>query len=155
MTGRRMLLAAGLLAAAMGLGVSDVALANDKCGVNTLRGLYVFSATGFIIPAAPASAQPKAIVEFIRFNGDGTIDGRAATRSLNGVIGQFPDQSGGTGSTYTVTSLVAGDRGCLGTLTFAGGPHFDLFIPLDGQEIWMIQTDPGNVLQGTVTKLAN
>jgi hypothetical protein len=25
----------------------------------------VFSAIGFIIPAAPASAQPKAIVEFI------------------------------------------------------------------------------------------
>jgi hypothetical protein len=154
MTGRRMLLAAGLLAAAMGLALSDVALANDKCGVNTLRGLYVFSATGFIIPPAPAPAQPKAIVEFIRFNGDGTIDGRAATRSLNGVIGQFPDQSGPGGS-YTVTSLATRDRGCLGTITFAGGPHFDLFIPLDGQEIWMIQTDAGNVLQGTVTKLAN
>jgi hypothetical protein len=154
MTGHRMLLAAAVLATAMGLGLSDVALANDKCEVKTLRGLYVFAATGFIIPVAPASAQPKAIVEFIRFNGDGTIDGRAATRSLNGVIGQFPDQSGPV-STYTVSSLVAGDRGCLGTITFAGGPHFDLFIPLDGQEFWMIQTDAGNVLQGTVTKLAN
>jgi hypothetical protein len=154
MTGRQMLLAAALLTTAMGLGPADVALANGNCTVNTLHGLYVFSATGFIIPAAPASAQPKAIVEFIRFNGDGTIDGRAATRSLNGVIGQFPDQSG-PGGTYTVTSLATRDRGCLGTLTFAGGPHFDLFIPLDGQEIWMIQTDPGNVLQGTVTKLSN
>ena len=131
MTRRRMLLAAGLLTTAMGLGLSDVALANDKCGVNTLRGLYLFSATGFIIPAAPAPAQPKAIVEFFRLNGDGTIDGRAATRSLNGVIGQFPDQSGPGGS-YTVTSLATSDRGCLGTITFAGGPHFDLFIPLDG-----------------------
>ena len=65
MTGRRMLLAVALLATGMGLGLSDVALANDKCLVNTLRGLYVFSATGFTIPAAPASAQPKAIVEFI------------------------------------------------------------------------------------------
>ena len=154
MTGRRMLLTAALLVTAIWLGLSGVALANEKCGVNTLRGLYVFSATGFIIPAAPASAQPKAIVEFIRFNGDGTIDGRAATRSLNGVIGQFPDQSGPGGS-YTVTSLATRDRGCLGTLTFAGGPHFDLFMPLDGHEIWMIQTDAGNVLQGTVTKLSN
>jgi hypothetical protein len=34
-----MLLAVALLAAAMGLGLSDVALANDKCLVNTLRGL--------------------------------------------------------------------------------------------------------------------
>ena len=154
MSGRRMSLTAALLATAIWLGLSGVALANDKCGVNTLRGLYVFAATGFIIPAAPASAQPKAIVEFIRFNGDGTIDGRAATRSLNGVIGQFPDQSGPGGS-YTVAPLATADRGCLGTLTFAGGPHFDLFMPLDGHEIWMIQTDTGNVLQGTVTKLAN
>ena len=154
MTGRRTLLMAALLATAIWLGLSGVALANDKCGVNTLRGLYVFAATGFIIPDAPASAQPKAIVEFIRFNGDGTIEGRAATRSLNGVIGQFPDQSGPGGS-YTVAPLATADRGCLGTLTFAGGPHFDLFMPLDGHEIWMIQTDTGNVLQGTVTKLAN
>jgi hypothetical protein len=154
MTGRRTLLTAALLATAIWLGLSGVALANEKCGVNTLRGLYVFSATGFIIPAAPAPAQPKAIVEFIRFNGDGTIDGRAATRSLNGVIGQFPDQSGPGGS-YTVAPLATADRGCLGTITFAGGPHFDLFMPLDGHEIWMIQTDAGNVLQGTVTKLAN
>ena len=64
MTGRRMLLAAGLLAAAIWLGISGVALANEKCGVNTLRGLYVFAANGFIIPAAPASAQPKAIVDW-------------------------------------------------------------------------------------------
>ena len=154
MRGRRMVLEAGLLLAAMGLGLSDVALANDKCGVNTLHGLYVFAATGFITPAAPTPAQPKAIVEFIRFNGDGTIDGRAATRSLNGVIGQFPDQSGPVGS-YTVTSLASSDRGCLGTITFAEGPHFDVFIPLDGQTIRMIQTNMGNVLEGTATKLAN
>jgi hypothetical protein len=44
----------------------------------------------------------------------------------------------------------------VGTLTFLpSGPHFDLFLPLDGKEIWMIQTDAGNVFQGTVTKLAN
>ena len=153
MTGRRMLLAAGLLAAAMALGISDVALANDKCGINTLHGFYVFSATGFIIPAAPASAQPKAIVELIRFNGDGSLDVPGATRSLNGVITQVP--GGGTGS-YTLATLVPADRGCVGTLTFLpSGPHFDLFLPLDGKEIWMIQTDANNVFQGTASKLAN
>ena len=153
MTGRRMLLAAALLVTAMVLAPSDVVLANDKCLVNTLHGLYVFSATGFIIPAAPASAQPKAIVELIRFNGDGSLDVPGATRSLNGVITQVP--GGGTGS-YTLTTLVPADRGCVGTLTFLpAGPHFDLFIPLSGQEIWMIQTDANNVFQGTATKLAN
>ena len=153
MTGRRMLLAASLLVTAMVLGPSDVALANDKCLVNTLHGLYVFSATGFIIPAAPASAQPKAIVELIRFNGDGSLDVPGATRSLNGVITQIP--GGGTGS-YTLATLVPADRGCVGTLTFLpSGPHFDLFLPLDGKEIWMIQTDANNVFQGTATKLSN
>jgi hypothetical protein len=154
MTGRRMLLAVALLAAAMGLGLSDVALANDKCLVNTLRGLYVFSATGFTIPAAPASAQPLAVVEFLRFNGDGTLDVPGATLSLNGVITQIP---GGvvTGS-YTLAPLVPADRGCVGTLTILPfALHFDLFIPLSGQEIRIIQTDANNVLQGTATKLSN
>ena len=92
-------------------------------------------------------------VELIRFNGDGSLDVPGATRSLNGVITQVP--GGDTGS-YTLTTLVPDDRGCVGTLTFLpSGPHFDLFLPLDGKEIWMIQTDAGNVFQGTVTKLAN
>jgi hypothetical protein len=70
-----------------------------------------------------------------------------------GVIAEIP--GGGTGS-YTVTSLVPADRGCRGALTFLpSGPHFDLFIPLDGREIRMIQTDPNNVFQGGATKLGN
>ena len=88
----------------------------------------------------------------IRFNGDGTLDVPGATVSLNGVIIQVP--GGGTG-TYTLAPLVPPDRACVGTLTFSPSLHFDLFLPLDGHEIWMIQTDAGNVLQGTVTKLAN
>ena len=73
MTGRWALLVAGLLVATMALGVSGVALAEHgghRCTVATLDGLYVFAATGFTIPAS-GPAQPKAIVEFIRFNGDG------------------------------------------------------------------------------------
>ena len=154
MTGRQMLLAAALLTTAMGLGPADVALANGNCTVNTLRGLYVFSATGFTIPAAPASAQPLAVVEFIRFNGDGTLDVPGVTFSVNGVITQIP---GGvvTGS-YTLAPLVPADRGCVGTLTILPfGLHFDLFIPLSGQEIRIIQTDANSVLQGTATKLSN
>jgi hypothetical protein len=46
MTGRRMLLTAALLAATMGLGLSDVALANDKCTLATLKGRYLFALTG-------------------------------------------------------------------------------------------------------------
>jgi hypothetical protein len=58
------------------------------------------------------------------------------------VIAKIPP--GGTGS-YTV---VPADGGCAGSLTFTGGPSFDLFFPPKGQEIWMIQTNPNNVFQG-------
>jgi hypothetical protein len=141
-----------MLIAAAGLGPVDAARANEKCELKTLSGLYVFSATGFIIPASPAPAQPKAIIELLRFNGDGTVDTPGGTRSLNGVITQ---NLNGTG-TYTLAPLVPVDRGCTGSLTFLpSGPHFDLFLPADGDQIRMIQTDPNNVFQGTVTKLAN
>jgi hypothetical protein len=139
-----------------GPGITGVALASDgpKCTLGTLDGLYVFTATGFttISPAATPTS-PKAIIEVIRFNGDGTLDVPAATRSINGTIGVSPP--GGTGA-YTVADLVPADGACTGTLTFLpSGPHFDLFIPLNGKPMWMIQTDQGNVFQGTVTKVSN
>jgi len=126
MTGRLVLLAGALLALTMVVGVSGVALADhdgQRCTVGTLDGLYVFAATGYIIPPS-GPAQPKAIVEFIHFNGDGTVDVPGATRSVNGVIGRTPP--GGTG-TYTVADLVPADRGCAGSLTFTDGRSFDLF----------------------------
>ena len=44
---------------------------DEFCGLRTLRGTYVFSARGFNIVAG--LAQPKAIVEVVEFNGDGTL----------------------------------------------------------------------------------
>ena len=54
------------------------------CTERTLRGSYVFSASGFNIVGGVQ--QPKAIVEVIVFHGDGTLDVPAATVSLNGAI---------------------------------------------------------------------
>ncbi len=128
------------------LGVCSVSLADDgkkACALNTLDGLYIFTASGYNIVAG--IAQPKAIVEVIRFNGDGTLTVPAATHSINGVVAQSPP--GGTG-TYTV------DAGCTGTLAFTGGPSFDLFIPLNGDELWMIQTNQNTVFQGNVVKVS-
>src|SRR5207237_391818 len=76
-------LAATLLLASL----SGAALADSDdgtCSNATLRGLYVFTATGFTIVAGVA--QPKAIVEPIRFFGDGTLNTPGSTRSVNGVI---------------------------------------------------------------------
>ena len=135
-----------LIIAATGLVASGNALADDTpraCGVENLTGLYVFSATGYIIVAGVA--QPKAIVEAIRFNGDETLTVPAATRGINGVIGRSPP--GGTG-TYTL------DANCKGTLSFTGGPSFDIFASPKGEDLWMIQTNDGTVFQGNVTRVS-
>ena len=109
------------------------------CTERTLRGSYVFSATGFnIVGGVP---QPKAIVEVIAFNGDGTLDVPAATVSLNGVIIRSLPSVG----TYTV------EDNCSGTITF-NGPTFDMFLSTDGDDISMIQTNPNTVFQGLATR---
>ncbi len=132
-----------LFAAAMVLGVSGVALADSNCTLKTLRGSYYFAANGYNMVAGVA--QPKTIVEVIAFNGDGTLSVPAATRSLNGVIARSP--AGGTGS-YTV------EAGCTGTIAFDGGPSFDIFVSPNGEKLWMIQTNPDTVFQGTATRIS-
>src|SRR5689334_6478867 len=128
-----------VVAAAMVLAMSGAAQAKDDdddgkgCSESTLRGLYVFTASGFNIVGGVA--QPKAIVESIRFYGDGTLTVPAATVSLNGAIQRSPP--GGTGS-YTLAA------DCTGMLQFGAspmtGPGFDLFVAFKGSEIQMIQT---------------
>jgi hypothetical protein len=127
----------------MAVGVSGVALADNDCSLKTLRGSYVFTANGYNIVSGVA--QPKTIVEVIDFNGDGTLSVPAATRSVNGMVARTPP--GGTGS-YTV------DAACTGTITFAG-PLFDIFISPNGETLWMIQTNPDTVFQGTATRVGN
>jgi hypothetical protein len=144
-----------LVAAAMTLAVSGVAQAKDDdhdgkaCSDSTLSGLYVFTASGFNIVGG--AAQPKAIVELIRFTGDGNLTVPAATVSLNGVIGR--STPGGTGQ-YRV------EVDCTGSLVFGpplapSGPTYDLFVGFKGSEIQMIQTRPGSpVFQGTAERVS-
>jgi hypothetical protein len=111
------------------------------CTERTLRGSYVFSATGFNIVGGVQ--QPKAIVEVIVFHGDGTLDVPAATVSLNGAIIRSPPSFG----TYTV------EHDCLGTITF-NGPTYDMFLSKDGDDISMIQTNANTVFQGVATRMS-
>jgi hypothetical protein len=129
-----------LMLAAMALASAGIGLADDECGLRTLRGTYVFAATGYNIVSG--AAQPKAILEVIVFNGDGTLTVPTATVSINGTVSR---SSQGTGS-YTVGSE------CRGTLAFAGGPSFDIVTSRAGKQLWMIQTNPNTVLQGTATR---
>ena len=141
--GMKSLTRQGLVAAAIMVGVSGVAVADNDCTLKTLRGSYVFAANGYNLVSGVA--QPKTIVEVIDFNGDGTLSVPAATRSVNGVIARTPP--GGTGS-YAV------DSGCKGTIAFTGGPSFDIFISPKGGMLWMIQTNPDTVFQGTATRVS-
>ena len=135
------------LVAAMALGTSTTALAaaDAHCGVHTLRGSYLFATHGWNIVGG--IAQPKAIVEGIDFNGDGTLVSPFATVSINGTI----IRSAGTMGSYTVAA------DCTGTLTFTGGAVFDIFVDKGGKQIWMIQTGPPAappaVFEGTAIKL--
>ena len=147
--------ALGCLVAAIAVGTSatggpapDPAAAEEAsnghaCSVHNLRGLYVFDAHGWNIGG---SAVPKAILQGIRFNGDGTLVSPFATVSINGVISR-----GGVPGTYTV------NQDCTGTVTFVGGVMYDTFVRPDGGQVWMMQTSgpfgTPAVFEGTATRV--
>lgn len=132
----KMMMSGGLFASALASLVaatmtSDSAQARDlvpSCGVDTLRGSYIFATHGWNIVGGVA--QPKAIVEGIDFNGDGTLVSPFATVSNNGNI----FHSGAAPGSYTVNS------DCTGTLAFSGGFTYDIFVDPLGRQLWMIQT---------------
>jgi hypothetical protein len=131
--------------AALALFASGVAWAQDGplCQEHKLNGLYVFTATGY----TSGGTVPKAIVELLRFNGDGTLIVTGGTVSVGGNI--MPIQPGAATGTYTL------DQDCRGTLVFSpSGPSFNIFATPRGEDLWMIQTNPGNIFQGSVTKMA-
>ena len=135
------------LVTAMAQGTSDISRENNNmshCSLHTLRGSYLFATHGWNVVGGVA--QPKAIVEGINFNGDGTLVSPFATVSINGNI----VRSAGSPGTYTV------QEDCTGTLTFTGGPSFDIFIEPGGDQLWMIQTGgPGPaVFEGAVTRVS-
>ena len=90
------------------LGLTNTALADndhDACTLGTLRGTYVFAATGHNIVAGVP--QPKTIIEVLEFDGNGIVSAPKVTRSLNGVVAHLTGAGG-----YTV------DASCGGTITF-------------------------------------
>lgn len=142
-----LLFGSSLVALAAVTMTSGTARADDTptCGVSTLHGSYLFATHGWNIIGGVA--QPKAIVEGIDFNGDGTVAVPFATVSINGLIVRT---TGGSG-TYTV------NPDCTGTLTFSTGPAFDIFVEPHGRQLWMIQTGPPEVpavFEGTVTRVS-
>ena len=113
--------------------------------MQTLRGAYLFATHGWNIVGGVA--VPKAIVEGINFNGDGTLVSPFATVSINGMI----LHSNGSVGVYAVAA------DCTGTLAFTNGPSFDIFVDPKGKQLWMIQTGPVGVpavFEGLVTQVS-
>jgi hypothetical protein len=135
---------------AITLSTSRVAQAGGSiggCSVGTLQGLYVFDAHGWnIVSNIAGFAVPKAILQGIDFNGNGTFVSPFSTVSINGVITR-----GGAPGTYTV------NEDCTGTVTFVVGVTYDAYVRPDGGQVWMMQTSGPNgthsVFEGTATRV--
>ena len=141
-----LLFASALVTLAAVATMSPTARADGRepsCGVHTLRGSYLFATHGWNIVGGVA--QPKAIVEGIDFNGDGTLVSPFATVSINGTILRF----GETPGSYTV------EADCTGTLTFPAFT-FDIFVDRKRKQLWMIQTggQVPAVFEGTAIRVS-
>jgi hypothetical protein len=135
-----------LAAVALMSGTARADTSVPSCGVHTLRGSYLFATHGWNI--VDGVAVPKAIVEGIDFNGDGTLVVPFATVSVNGVILRFIGLPG--------SYAVAPD--CTGTATFPEGVSYDIFVDPSGKQLWMIETVGRGgvpvVFEGTATRVS-
>ncbi|MEZ5532517.1 MAG: hypothetical protein R3E69_09075 [Steroidobacteraceae bacterium] len=140
------------LAAAHGFAAAH---GSDGCSNETLNGLYVFSATGFTRPPTSVPGTPwvpKAIIELLQFNGDGTLTVPGVTvANPFGDLGSILQPPAGAPGVYTL------NEDCSGTIQFgdANGVTFKMYVaPRRGHTIWLIQTVPANnVFQGTARRV--
>src|SRR5262245_40826546 len=121
---------------------------------NILKGTYLFTASGFTRPPNRPSGTPwvpKAILEVLQFNGDGTLSTPAVTAANPfGDSGNILHGSGAPG-VYSIND------DCTGILQFsdANSVTFNIYVdPPQGGTIWMIQTNPANnVFQGSARRV--
>lgn len=152
MRGRLAVLIAAALLTLLPVDSPGVSEAAKRCTVADLNGTYVFTATGFGTPPGGSSpTAPKAIIEVISFNGDGTVDTPKVTLSVNGtVINESPGSSG----TYTIDTSTGTAYAREPSTSTA--PNFDIYFgPSGDSDISLIQTDKGNVFRGTATRSAH
>jgi hypothetical protein len=141
----------GMLAAAIVLPALSGAVwagGSDDLGCSnaTLRGLYMFAQSGYT--TVNGSLVPESVTGKDIIYGNGKFDS-LATISVAGTI--IPGDA--APGTYTVNS------DCTGSLTVHMTPpvpdvHLDIFVAPDGSEYFTVQTDPGNVLSGTIQRVS-
>ena len=124
------------LVAAMALGTSATAQTvpdGQVCSVDRLHGLYLWTFDGYT--RLGGTLLPKAVLQGLQFNGDGTTYNPFGTVNIGGTI--LIDATGGVG-TYTVAA------DCTGTLSITGGPSFNIYIGPGAKQIWTAQTNVGS-----------
>ena len=107
------------------------------CTLKTLKGRYLFAASGTLLPPAFGVTEPTpgADAGYHIFNGDGTGTDTVTVR----VGSEIVLENFVTPISYTVNA------DCTGSYTVPNGPSFDLFIAPNGEAIARIATaPPGN-----------
>jgi len=147
--------AAGILALLACLPAIALADPGKKCNDHLLNGEYVLSASGFTRPVGSLPGTPwapKAILEVIQFNGNGTL----ATPSVV-LANPFGDSGLPVGPMVGASGTYIVNDDCTGSVTFNDPNHvtYQIFVDSpEGRTIWMIQTNPAqNVLQGSARRV--
>ena len=139
------------LVATMALGpgtsaTARAATAAQVCSVGMLRGSYIWTFDGYT--DLGGTLVPKAVMQGLRFNGDGTTFNTFGTVNIGGTI--IFDVTGGVG-TYTVAA------DCTGTLSITTGPSFNIYVGPGAQQVWTTEIAGGDVTGGlgvgTATRL--
>jgi hypothetical protein len=138
------------LIAIMAPGTSNTARAaadGRVCHAGMLRGLYLWTWDGY--QNIGGNLVPKAVMQGLQFNGDGTTFNPFGTVNIGGFI--IIDAAGGVG-TYTVKP------DCTGTISITDGPSFNIYVGPGAQKIWTTQLGGGagsgiGLGVGTATRL--
>src|SRR5437868_2677491 len=121
------------LAVTMAPGTSATARAaadgGRVCSVGMLKGLYLWTFDGY--QNFGGNFVPKAVMQGLRFNGDGTTFNPFGTVNIGGTV--IIDATGGVG-TYTVAA------DCTGTLSITNGPTFNIYVVPGAQKVWTLET---------------
>jgi hypothetical protein len=134
-----------------------LAAADDSnlCTNDILHGRYVFNATGYTRNPAGGPGTPwvpKAILEVLQFNGDGTLTTPSLTAANPfGDTGAILQPGAGAPGTYSIND------DCTGTVQFSDAKNttFKIYVdPHRGDTIRMIQINPANnVFQGVANRV--
>jgi hypothetical protein len=110
-------------------GTAGAAADGQACSVHMLKGLYLWTFDGYAnLPGG--NLVPKAVMQGLQFNGDGTTFNTFGTVNIGGTI--IIDATGGVG-TYTVAA------DCTGTISITNGPSFNMYVGPGAQKVWTNQ----------------